>query len=138
MRTWTEKHIEDLLAKGKIKGYRIIGKQEQLITKKRLKYGNKKTVIDGRVFDSKKEAGRYLQLRMMQTAGLIKNLQCQVEYRLEVEGSKIAKYIADFCYEENGVEVVEDVKSSATRKLPTYRLKKKLMKAIFGIEIKEV
>jgi len=38
----------------------------------------------------------------------------------------------------NGVKVVEDVKSEVTRKLPTYRLKNKLMRAVHGIAIREI
>jgi hypothetical protein len=50
----------------------------------------------------------------------------------------VCKYISDFVYLENGQKIVEDVKSEYTRKLPVYRLKKKLVKAVHGIDIKEV
>jgi len=108
--------------------------------KKKPKYGNKKTVVDGIKFDSAKEAKRYGELRMLLKAGVIGLLQLQVVYRLEIDGKLICKYIADFEYivVGTGETVVEDVKSAMTRKLPVYRLKKKLMKQIHGIEIKEV
>jgi hypothetical protein len=108
--------------------------------KKKNKFNASKTEVDGIVFDSKKEATRYKQLKILQKAGLIGFLKLQVEYKLECNGEKVASYIADFEYvlTETGEKVVEDVKSDVTRKLPTYRLKKKLMKAMHGIEIKEV
>ena len=108
--------------------------------KKRSKYGNKKTVVDGINFDSTKEARRYGELKMLLKAGVIGLLQMQVVYRLEVDGKLICKYIADFEYivVSTGERVVEDVKSAMTRKLPVYRLKKKLMRELKGIEIKEV
>jgi hypothetical protein len=107
---------------------------------KKSKYGNKKTVVDGIKFDSAKEAKRYGELKMLLKAGHIGLLQLQVVYRLEVDGKLICKYVADFEYIQvnTGETVVEDVKSAATRKLPVYRLKKKLMKELLGIEIKEV
>ncbi len=52
--------------------------------------------------------------------------------------TKICAYLADFTYNRNGKEIVEDVKSEMTRKLPVYKLKKKLMKAILNIEIQEI
>jgi Protein of unknown function (DUF1064) len=104
---------------------------------KKSKYGNRKVEFEGQVFDSKKELARWLQLRMRVLAGEITDLRRQVEYVLKVEGEKVCIYWADFVYIENGVEIVEDVKSKITRTLPVYRLKKKLMKSIFKIEIKE-
>lgn len=101
--------------------------------RKREKYGNSKMFIEGIKFDSKKEMTRYFELRMLQALGEISDLRRQVTYQLSV-----CKYIADHCYKDkSGNEVVEDVKSKATRKLPVYRLKKKLMKAELNIEIKE-
>lgn len=103
------------------------------------KYRNQKTELDGIVFDSAKEARRYMELRMLQTAGEIKDLRLQVEFKLEVNGEKVASYYADFTYYlKTGEYVVEDVKSKATRRIPVYRLKKKLLKSIYNIEIKEI
>jgi hypothetical protein len=98
------------------------------------KYHAVPTVIDGIRFDSKAEAARYRDLRILEAAGEIYNLQVHVQYPLVVNGIKIGSYEADFVYGENGRIVVEDVKGVKT---PVYRLKNKLMKAIHGIEIVE-
>ena len=106
-------------------------------TLKKSKYGNRKVEFEGEIFDSQKELARWLQLRMRVLAGEITDLRRQVRYDLKVEGEKVCSYIADAVYYENGLLVVEDTKSIYTRKLPVYRLKKKLMKNILNIEIKE-
>lgn len=103
-----------------------------------MKYRNTKTVIDGVTFDSKKESARYSDLKLMHRAGAITDLTLQPKFDIVINGQKVCSYIADFSYVENGVTVVEDVKSEMTRKLPTYRLKKKLMKAVHNIEVREI
>lgn len=101
------------------------------------KYHNKKTTHLGIQFDSLKEAERYQELLYMQHAGLIRNIELQPRYDLIVNGKKCGFYKADFRYEKNtGETVVEDVKSPAT-KTPVYQLKKKLVKAIYDIDIQE-
>lgn len=109
--------------------------------KKRSKYGNRKTVVDGITFDSAKEAKRWGELKQMVRSGLINGLDRQRKYRFEHNGILIGSYIGDFAYWKrvNGVQTyfLEDVKSEMTRKLPVYRLKKKLMLAFFEIEITE-
>lgn len=99
------------------------------------KYGNKKTVVDGITFDSKKEAARYQELKLMQKAGLIAGLGMHPSFDLWVNNQRVCRYVADFSYQENGKTVVEDVKGVKT---PVYNLKKKLMKALHGIEIQEI
>lgn len=47
-----------------------------------MKYGNRKIVFDGMVFDSKKECHRYQELKLMEKAGEITDLQRQVRYTL--------------------------------------------------------
>jgi hypothetical protein len=109
--------------------------------KKNSKYNNIKTrTFDGIYHDSKKEAKRWMDLCLLQRAGEISGLRRQVEYELipKQEGERAVKYIADFVYEVNGKEVVEDVKSPATRKNPEYVIKRKLMLYIHHIKIKEV
>ena len=108
------------------------------------KYHNEPTVVDGARFDSKKELQRWLDLKVLERAGEIKNLERQVKISIDVNGQHICNYFADFQYHEKIPDrkgkwqiVVEDVKSDATRKLSTYRLKKKLVRALFGIEIRE-
>lgn len=137
------------------------------------KYRNKPTIVDGIRFDSKKEAGRYQELKLLEKSGRIRGLTYHRAWVLEVKGQKVCEYESDFDYREimpgkiihfgnmitpydsafesslkaQGTKytvepdwglVVEDVKSPATRKLPLYRLKAKLMKAIHGIEIREI
>lgn len=108
------------------------------LEEKKNKYGNKKVIIDDIEFDSTKESRRYLELRGRQMAGEISDLRFQREYELIVNGEHIASYLADFEYKENGELIVEDVKSKATRKIPVYRIKMKLMMALYNIKIKEM
>lgn len=103
------------------------------------KFRNKPTIVDGIRFPSKKEAQRWRDLLLLQANGEVRNIRRQVEYRLEVLGMLICKYRADFVYDELRAsvwtdEIVEDVKGYRT---PEYRLKRKLMKACLGIEIRE-
>ena len=107
-----------------------------------MKYHSRRTEFGGMVFDSKKEAQRYIVLRELEKQGEIRNLQRQVKFKLipGVRWSNGKKhrdtfYIADFTYYENGHLVVEDVKGFRT---PVYKLKKELMKAVHGIEVREV
>jgi hypothetical protein len=100
----------------------------------RNKYGAIKTTVDGIKFDSKKEAARYSQIKLLVKAGVITNLELQPRYDLTINGQKCGFYKADFRYFRDGKEVVEDVKGMKT---PVYNLKKKLIKAIYGIEIFE-
>ncbi len=102
------------------------------------KYKAKPTWVDGIRFPSMKQAARYKDLKFLESQGLIRSLRLEVPYTLKVDGFKICSYRADFVFEEyaHGVwtVVVEDVKGILT---PVYRLKRKLMKAILGIEIRE-
>ena len=102
------------------------------------KYNAKKTEFMGYKFDSRWEAERYGQLSSMVLAGVVKDLERQVKYDIIVNDQKICRYIADFVYilvHENGSEekIVEDAKGVQTS---DFKLKKKLMKAVFDIEIK--
>lgn len=107
---------------------------------KRSKYRAVPTVVDGIRFASKKEARRWQVLRLLEKAGEIIGLERQKKYNLCVNGYLIAIYISDFRYvpcnhrQEGEGWIVEDVKGFKT---PEYKLKKKLMKAIYGIEIRE-
>lgn len=131
-------YIEQLAKEGKIRGYKVIGKSED--KEKKNKYGNKKIVWEGVTFDSKKEFLRYQDLLLAQKMGIISELQRQVVFELipKQKGQRACKYIADHVYWQDGVKIVEDVKSKATRKLSTYIMKKKLMQQVFNIKIKEV
>ncbi len=99
------------------------------------KYRNKRTVVDNITFDSAKEATRYKELRILERAGAIKNLTLQPKYPIIVNDIQICTYIADFTYQTRmGETLVEDCKGVKT---PVYRLKRKLMKAVYGIDILE-
>lgn len=104
------------------------------------KFRNTKTVIDGIAFASKKEAARYIDLRLLQAAREIVELQVQPTFRLEVNGQLVCKYVADFSHRDpiTGALTVEDVKSPITRKHPVYRIKVKLLKALTGLSVVEV
>ncbi|WP_410951243.1 DUF1064 domain-containing protein [Pseudomonas sp. S1(2024)] len=91
------------------------------------------TTSEGR-FDSKMEYQRYLNLKLMLRAGEITDLQRQVPYELTAGGIHICTYVADFVYKKQDVTVVEDVKGFRTQE---YRLKRRLMRDILGIEILE-
>ncbi len=99
----------------------------------RSKYRAKRTVIDGITFASRGEALRYQDLRCMEKAGRIKDLQLQVAYPMSVNGYKLCTYVADFVYLEDGKKIVEDFKGVRT---PIFRLKAKMMKALLGIELR--
>jgi hypothetical protein len=102
-----------------------------------LKYHNQPVEVDGQRFDSKKEANRWAELRLMEKAGLIRALRRQVKFPLTVNGHLVCTYIADFVYEdvEKGREIVEDAKGVRT---PAYRIKRELILALRGIKIHEV
>ena len=102
------------------------------------KYGNQKTQVSGITFDSRKEANRYQELVLLERAGAIGNLELQPRYDLVVNGHSLGYYQADFRYKDvaTGAVITEDVKSSAT-KTPVYQLKKKLIKALYDIDIVE-
>src|SRR6185503_18266965 len=111
--------------------------------KKRSKYRNKKTEVDGITFDSAKEAKRWKELQLLERAKKISGLKRQHKFPLWVNGVEIGSYVADFVYMdvEKGYAtrfVVEDVKSEITREIPLYKWKKALMKAVHSIEIVEV
>jgi hypothetical protein len=102
------------------------------------KYGNKRVVVDGIRFDSKREAARWQELKLLERAGEIKGLERQVEYELipKQPGERAVKYIADFRYiDHDGKTVVEDTKGVKT---PVYILKRKLLLWVHGIRVVEV
>lgn len=108
----------------------------------RNKYGSRKTTVDGIMFDSQKEADRYCELKLLEKAGEIKNLELQKSFVLipaqRIKGKIVereCKYRADFTYEENGELVVEDVKGMKTE---AYKIKRKLMLYVHGIIVKEI
>lgn len=104
----------------------------------RSKYGNRRVEEDGYTFDSEMELRRYRELRTLEEQGAIEKLICHPRYELRVNGVKVATYVADFEYidfEREGEHVVEDVKGAKTA---VYKLKKKLVEALYGFEVTEV
>ena len=93
------------------------------------KYRNKKVQVDMYVFDSIAESRRYKELKLLERAGKIQNLELQPHFLLQESFKKNGKtfrkieYIADFKYIENGKTIVEDVKGIQT---DVFKLKHKL------------
>jgi len=100
------------------------------------KYGARPCVVDGIKFQSRKEADRYAELKLLERADKVRDVRCQVRMPIEVNCIHIADYICDFVYwdMDKRCRVWEDVKGFRT---DVYRLKKKLVEALFGISILE-
>ena len=111
-----------------------------MIVKKKGKYGAKKCFIGAQRFDSKAEGKRANELMLEALAGTITDLRFQVAYALApavvINGRRKPplRYVADFVYIRDGVEVVEDVKGMLTA---VYRIKRHLMKSVHNIDILE-
>lgn len=105
----------------------------------RRKYGNIKVHADGLTFDSKREHRYYADFKLLQQAGEISHLEVHPVYSIIVNGVKIGKYTADFQFrEKDGRLRVIDVKSPATAATKDFRLRKKLVEAIYPITIEVV
>lgn len=121
------------------------------------KYRAVKTCVDGHTFDSRKEARRYEELKLLTRVGEIHHLVAHPRFELKVGDYKVGDYEADFLYFTDGdTQIVEDVKRRAPRPgcsprawkewktylaSPPYRLfvlKRNLMKALYGIDVIEV
>ena len=134
------------------------GKIGKEIMQTRNKYGNR-TFVDQRGirWDSEKEYYRYVMLRQAEKQGLITSLQRQVVFtllpaiteeqtvQLKTKTKAVTKtvqqpvtYRADFVYTKDGQQIVEDVKGSPRMLTKEYLIKKKFMRGLFGIKIKEV
>lgn len=121
-------------------GRKYRNKKSDLIQdkKKKSKYNNQIVVVEGIKFDSKKEAQRYLDLRLLEKSGEITNLALQIPYTL-IDKSKYGRkivYLADFVYysPKDRKTIVEDVKGYKTQ---IYKMKKRLLAEKYGIVIKE-
>lgn len=114
------------------------GIEKTVEQKKKSKHRNEIIEFDGKIFRSKKELGRFVALRMLVTAGEITDLQTQVPFELNENGSHSMKYVADFIYKivKTGEVIVEDSKGGPLTKL--FQKKAKLLKRLFGITIKVV
>ena len=112
--------------------------------KKQPKYRNRTVIAAGQRFDSAAESRRYRTLSLLQAAGDITALERQVSFtlipklkRADGKPELPVTYVADFVYMRDGAQVVEDVKSAPTRKLPAYIIKRKLMLHVHGITLLE-
>jgi hypothetical protein len=132
----------------------------------RNKFGNKKIKdSEGIIHDSKREYIRWMELKLLEQNGEIKDLRRQVSYELIPtqreastetyksgknkgklkEGRVIEKavvYIADFVYTDSqGQTVVEDVKgynNPSSAGYAKFVIIRKLMLYLYGIRIREV
>lgn len=126
------------------------------------KYHNNKIIVGGIKFDSKKEAKRYKELKMLERAGIIQDLQRQVKYvlipaqyepssEIYTKGKEKGKpkkgklierecaYYADFVYYRNDEIIVEDVKGyKKGGAYNIFSIKRKLMLYVYGIKVKEI
>ena len=114
---------------------------------KKNKFKNKKIIYDGITFDSIKEKNRYIELKILEKSGLIKDLELQKVFELQPSFKKNDKtyrkitYKSDFYYFDNekGKYIVEDVKASKNFKTEVYRLKKKMFEYKYNdLEIREI
>ena len=113
--------------------------------KRKPKYKNRKVEVDGIKFDSKKEAKRYGELKLLEKAGEISDLQCHPKFDLVINGQKIlitsdrykngrqAKYSPDFRYtcQKGGGFIAEDVKGGRATKTEAYKLRAAIFKVAY-------
>lgn len=98
----------------------------------RHKFYAKTTELDGITFSSRKEAKRYMELKMLKTASEVLFYLRQVPFHLPGN----VRYVCDFMvFWTNGEITIEDVKGM---KLPLYEAKKKILEAIYPIKITEI
>lgn len=122
---------------------RISVEEYKKMLKKPHKYNAKATIVDGIRFDSKAEAKRYRELKLLKQAGDIKDFILQPKFVLipaekgpDGKTRRAVHYVADFLVTyPDGKREVEDVKGMIT---PVYRLKKRLFEHKFGMTIKEI
>lgn len=145
MLRWSEEQLREHHAKRQGREAAKAESKAHVADHPRAKYRNKKTEIGGAKFDSKAEASRFIALKRMEEAGLISNLRRQVSFELapavKIQGkgrmSPPLRYFADFVYEQDGKQIIEDVKGQE-RVTEGYRIKRHLLKALLGLDIVEV
>jgi len=113
----------------------LIKTRKMRLTVNKNKYRNTRVSYDGRQFDSKRECEVYKRFAAALKGGAISELECQKRYRILVEGMHVCTYVADFWVKyPNGEVEVWDAKGFKTKE---YLLKKKLMKAVYDINVRE-
>ncbi len=119
----------------------------------RARYSNvKKVEYDGHKFDSARERDRYIDLRFMERAGIIKDLELQPRIPIVIGGIEVRfppkangargavmVYVADFRYYdlERARKVIEDVKMQSGFRTEIYKTKRALVYTM-GLTIDEV
>lgn len=113
------------------------------------KYKNKKTIVEGIEFDSKKEAEYYLRYKTLEKFGKIKNLVLQEKFPFIINGvpvvirserypkGRTTSYRADFSFFdiESGAWRVVDIKGVQT---DLFKLKRALVEAIYGVHVEVI
>ena len=132
MARWTEEQYQKFVKKKKGLPVKPQSKRK---SKRKSKYNNQKTIVDGIKFDSKKEAEYYCQLKLLKQAGEIKDYRLQPRYELQPAFEKNSKkyraitYIADFAIINNdGTTEVVDIKGVETQ---AFKIKKKLFEYMY-------
>lgn len=126
------------------KSFNALAKALGIVTSKSIsrpgnKFGARKTVVDGITFDSVKEGQYYRTLKEQKRLGIILDFEIKRRWDLVVKGNKVTRYTCDFVvFNRDGSETVIDVKGGNATRTRDYVLRKKLMKAIHGIDIVEV
>ncbi len=127
---WSEADLATILSRRSRSP--VVADGELCTTPRRSKYGSRRTVVDGIAFDSKREAERYAELKLLRQGGRVLWFIMQVPFRLP--GG--TRWYADFLVVwATGSITVEDTKGFKTE---TYRVKKREVEAAFGIEITEL
>lgn len=105
--------------------------------KKRNKYGAKRTEADGMMFDSKAEARAYGNLKLLQRAGEICDLEIHPRWTFSHNGVEIGRYTADFAFTETATKKrrIVDVKSPATARARDVTLRRNLLRAFYGLSV---
>lgn len=124
---WSEEEYQDWLNKNKSPGGTPV--------RKKSKYNNIKTTVDGIEFDSKREAEYYCQLKLLKQAGEIRDIGLQPRFELQPGFNKNGKrfrpitYVADFVITNNdGTTDVVDIKGFETQ---VFKIKQKLFEYMY-------
>lgn len=139
---WSEEDYKDFINKQSINKKKT-NKNTKKNTKKKSKYNNIKTELDGIVFDSKGEARRYTELKVLEKVGAISELELQPKFELQPTFKKNGKthrsitYTADFRYiDDKGKIIIEDYKGMETQ---IFKMKKKMFEYQYSqLELKIV
>jgi hypothetical protein len=107
------------------------------------KFNAKKTTIGGITFDSKKEGNYYRQLLLQKKAKKdserVVSIELQPRYDIIVNSQKIGFYKADFkaTFADGNIQIIDVKGLKKGSAYALFRLKKKLIEAIYDIEIIE-